>query len=64
MRKPGQVTYKDRVKNIRECNICSKKETEVEFYLRYRTICKKCHNKDVKARDEKKKKILKESRWF
>ena len=58
MRKPKQITYRDRVGPVRECNTCKKDETEVEFYLRYRTICKKCHNDQSKSRYAKNKKKM------
>ena len=31
------------------CKECKKDEGNVEFYLRYKTICKKCHYKKQKA---------------
>jgi recombinational DNA repair protein (RecF pathway) len=58
MRKPGQVTYKDRIKTVRECSKCKKNETEVDFYLRYRTVCKKCHNRQSKDRYAKNRKKM------
>ena len=50
----------------RKCDIAITKKNckKVTGGWSYATICKGCHNKDVKARYEKKKKILKESRWF
>ena len=62
MRNPGQVTYRDRMREIKECNTCKKNETEVEFYLRYRSICKKCHNNKSKSRYAKNKKKM-EGYW-
>ena len=58
MRKPRQATYRDRVGSVRECSTCKKKETEVEFYLRYRTICKKCHNSQSRNRYAKNKRKI------
>ena len=56
-------------KEIMKCRKCDIRITKknckkVTGGWSYATICKGCHNKDVKARYEKKKKILKESRWF
>ena len=35
------------------CKKCKKEEGKVEFYLRYKTICKKCHNEKQKAYNKK-----------
>ena len=37
-----------------KCSICV--EGNVEFYLRYKTICKKCHYKKQKAYNKRYKK--------
>ena len=61
MRKPRQATYRDRTP--KKCNTCDKGETEVDFYLRYRHICKKCHNESSRATYKKRKEKAKEGYW-
>ena len=61
MKKPGQRTYQDR--SLKKCNTCNKDETEVEFYLRYRSVCKKCHNEKSNKYRTRMNAKLKERYW-
>ena len=51
------------------CKECNKEITKDNIKKttgawKYNNICKICHNKDVRLRYEKKKKLIEESRWF
>ena len=56
-------------KGIMICKECNKAITKENVKKtigcwKYTSICRLCHNKDVKLRYEKKKKAIEESRWF
>mgnify|MGYP003114354725 CR=1 FL=1 len=48
---------------MKKCKYCEKNEGEVQFYLRYKSVCKKCHNEYMK--DYRRKKNIKDGySWY
>ena len=48
----------------KKCKVCDKDEMEVKFYLRYKNICKDCHNNKQKEYNKKYSRSKRGYGWY